>query len=55
LVISGLITKPLGKPSGLFQKLEYVVRLARQEDLLSIRALIHAVHINPLGLDWRRL
>ena len=33
---------------------EYTIRPARREDFPAIRALIHVVHINPTGLDWRR-
>ncbi len=33
---------------------EFIVRTAAQEDFPAIRALIHSVRINPLGLDWRR-
>ena len=33
---------------------EFSIRPAKQEDYSSIRDLIHAVHINPTGLDWRR-
>jgi N-acetylglutamate synthase-like GNAT family acetyltransferase len=33
---------------------EFVVRPAVKEDFPAIRALIHAVQINPTGLDWRR-
>jgi N-acetylglutamate synthase-like GNAT family acetyltransferase len=31
-----------------------MVRSATQDDFLAIRSLIHAVQINPIGLDWRR-
>jgi len=30
----------------------FKVRPATQKDFPAIRTLIHAVHINPLGLDW---
>jgi N-acetylglutamate synthase-like GNAT family acetyltransferase len=33
---------------------EFLVREAGQEDFPAIRSLIHAVRINPLGLDWHR-
>jgi N-acetylglutamate synthase-like GNAT family acetyltransferase len=33
---------------------EFNVCAAKQTDFQSIRALIHAVRINPIGLDWRR-
>lgn len=33
---------------------EFIVRAASQTDFLAIRSLIHAVQINPIGLDWRR-
>jgi len=33
---------------------DFVVRLATRQDFPEIRALIHAVSINPTGLDWRR-
>jgi N-acetylglutamate synthase-like GNAT family acetyltransferase len=33
---------------------EYTVRPAIREDIPAIRSLIHAVRINPTGLDWRR-
>jgi amino-acid N-acetyltransferase len=32
----------------------YVLRPAVQADFPAIRRLIHAVNINPTGLDWRR-
>ena len=32
----------------------YVVRRAREEEAGAIKDLIHAVGINPMGLDWRR-
>jgi N-acetylglutamate synthase-like GNAT family acetyltransferase len=32
----------------------YVLRPAVQADFPAIRGLIHAVNINPTGLDWRR-
>jgi len=32
---------------------EYSIRKATPEDSLPIRALIHAVRINPMSLDWR--
>lgn len=32
----------------------YVLRSAAKADFPAIRALIHAVGINPTGLDWRR-
>ena len=34
--------------------IEIVFRPAEQKDFAAIRELIRAVHINPLGLDWRR-
>ena len=33
---------------------DYVIRPATRQDFAEIRALIHAVSINPTGLDWRR-
>jgi N-acetylglutamate synthase-like GNAT family acetyltransferase len=33
---------------------DYTIRPATQKDFPAIRALIHAVQINPMGLDWRR-
>jgi len=33
---------------------EFTVRPAAREDAPAIRSLIHAVQINPTGLDWRR-
>jgi N-acetylglutamate synthase-like GNAT family acetyltransferase len=33
---------------------EFSVRPAGQGDFPAIRSLIHSVHINPIGLDWRR-
>jgi len=33
---------------------EFTVRPASREDFPTIRSLIHAVQINPIGLDWRR-
>ena len=33
---------------------EFHVRAARAGDEQKIRSLIHAVQINPMGLDWRR-
>ena len=33
---------------------EYTLRPAIQADFPAIKALIHLVHINPTGLDWRR-
>jgi N-acetylglutamate synthase-like GNAT family acetyltransferase len=33
---------------------DFAIRPATREDYPAIRALIHAVHINPMGLDWRR-
>jgi N-acetylglutamate synthase-like GNAT family acetyltransferase len=33
---------------------DFVVRPATRQDLSEIRALIHAVSINPTGLAWRR-
>ncbi len=33
---------------------EFSLRPATQEDFPAIKALIHLVHINPTGLDWRR-
>jgi N-acetylglutamate synthase-like GNAT family acetyltransferase len=32
---------------------DFRIRVATQEDFLPIRKLIHAVRINPMGLDWR--
>jgi N-acetylglutamate synthase-like GNAT family acetyltransferase len=32
---------------------DFAIRPAAREDFPAIRALIHAVHINPMGLDWR--
>jgi N-acetylglutamate synthase-like GNAT family acetyltransferase len=32
---------------------EFTLRPAVQTDFTAIRALIHTVHINPMGLDWR--
>jgi N-acetylglutamate synthase-like GNAT family acetyltransferase len=32
---------------------DFSLRPAVSEDFAAIRALIHAVHINPTGLDWR--
>jgi len=32
---------------------EFTLRPAVQADFPAIRMLIHAVHINPMGLDWR--
>jgi N-acetylglutamate synthase-like GNAT family acetyltransferase len=32
---------------------DFLVRNATSQDYPAIRALIHAVHINPTGLDWR--
>ena len=31
----------------------FSIRTAKREDFPAIRALIHAVRINPMGLDWR--
>jgi N-acetylglutamate synthase-like GNAT family acetyltransferase len=31
----------------------YIIRPATRDDSRTIRALIHTVHINPFGLDWR--
>ena len=31
----------------------FVIRPATRQDFLAIRALIHAVSINPTGLEWR--
>jgi N-acetylglutamate synthase-like GNAT family acetyltransferase len=36
------------------QLVEYTVRPANSEDYPVIRSLIHAVRINPIGLDWWR-
>ena len=33
---------------------DYVIRSAVRQDFPGIRALIHEVHINPTGLEWRR-
>ena len=33
---------------------DFVVRPATRQDFGEIRALIHAVSINPTGLEWRR-
>ena len=33
---------------------DFVIRPATRQDFAEIRALIHAVSINPTGLDWRR-
>lgn len=33
---------------------EFSLRPARLEDAKAIRRLIRRVHINPMGLDWRR-
>lgn len=33
---------------------EFSIRQAVRDDFPAIRSLIHAVHINPTGLDWRR-
>ena len=33
---------------------DFVIRPATRQDFTAIRALIHAVSINPTGLDWRR-
>jgi N-acetylglutamate synthase-like GNAT family acetyltransferase len=33
---------------------EFHLRAARETDFPAIRGLIHAVGINPMGLDWRR-
>jgi len=38
---------------NLSHMLDYSVRPAKQQEFPEIRALIHAVHINPTGLDWR--
>jgi N-acetylglutamate synthase-like GNAT family acetyltransferase len=32
---------------------DYVIREAARQDFPAIRALIHAVSINPTGLEWR--
>jgi N-acetylglutamate synthase-like GNAT family acetyltransferase len=32
---------------------DYTLRPARESDARAIRDLIHAVQINPMGLDWR--
>ncbi len=34
--------------------MDYTLRPASQADFPAIKALIHLVHINPTGLDWRR-
>jgi N-acetylglutamate synthase-like GNAT family acetyltransferase len=31
---------------------EFTIRSASREDAQAIHALIHTVHINPMGLDW---
>jgi N-acetylglutamate synthase-like GNAT family acetyltransferase len=36
------------------ESLRIELRPAEQKDFAAIRELIRAVHINPLGLDWRR-
>jgi N-acetylglutamate synthase-like GNAT family acetyltransferase len=33
---------------------DFLIRPAGKEDFPAIRGLIHAVRINPMGLDWRR-
>ena len=33
---------------------DFVIRPATRQDFSEIRTLIHAVYINPTGLDWRR-
>ena len=33
---------------------EIIIRAAKAEDFSNIRRLIHAVNINPTGLDWKR-
>jgi N-acetylglutamate synthase-like GNAT family acetyltransferase len=33
---------------------DIILRPARQEDSDEIKAIIHLVRINPMGLDWRR-
>jgi N-acetylglutamate synthase-like GNAT family acetyltransferase len=33
---------------------EFAIRPAERKDFPTIRSLIHTVHINPIGLDWRR-
>ena len=33
---------------------EFELRAATEDDFPQIKALIHLVHINPTGLDWRR-
>jgi amino-acid N-acetyltransferase len=33
---------------------EFELRAATEDDFPAIKALIHLVHINPAGLDWRR-
>jgi N-acetylglutamate synthase-like GNAT family acetyltransferase len=33
---------------------EFELRPATEDDFPAIKALIHLVHINPTGLDWRR-
>jgi N-acetylglutamate synthase-like GNAT family acetyltransferase len=33
---------------------EFTIRRAVEGDYQAIRSLIHAVQINPMGLDWRR-
>jgi N-acetylglutamate synthase-like GNAT family acetyltransferase len=34
--------------------IDFIIRPATRQDFSAIRALIHAVSINPTGLDWRR-
>ncbi len=34
--------------------MDFKLHPARASDAASIRRLIHRVHINPMGLDWRR-
>ncbi len=38
---------------NLSHMLDFSVRPATQQEFPEIRALIHEVHINPTGLDWR--
>jgi N-acetylglutamate synthase-like GNAT family acetyltransferase len=33
---------------------DFIIRRATRNDFQAIRSLVHAVHINPTGLDWRR-
>ncbi|HEX2978877.1 MAG TPA: GNAT family N-acetyltransferase [Anaerolineaceae bacterium] len=36
------------------ESLSYQIRPALGDEAAAIRRLIHAVHINPISLDWRR-